>query len=214
MCGGTGVSFLSFSNRYSVCVCRSLLWVLFVVVCLSQALRISSTMAISAAKLALGREQIALQAVCSSLQTSNLCWGYTQSVCCLLESRVSSRGSWLPALWGICHCVCSLSEAFLRKEPSPAFLAVQALFTSIPCGASIVHKHCLHKHVMNERTEFALSAHREEWGWLCSSPPYELAVPVPLLLRHDGDFDRGDRTWIWWTGWRRSRPISTCIPQI
>ncbi len=73
-----------------VCACRSLLWVLFGVVCLSQALRISSTMAISATKLALGQEQIALQAVCSSLRTNNLCWGYTQSVCCLLESRVSS----------------------------------------------------------------------------------------------------------------------------
>ncbi len=146
---------------------------------------------------------------------------------------------------------------------------------------------------MNERTEFALSAHRELMGWLCSSPPYDLAVlvplllrhgddwdrgslhmdlangletgspylhlhcsdlalslgagsprkkgispvgestllqvvfgslyetlvcdlavAVPLLLRHGGDLDRGDRTWIWRTGWRRARPISTCIPQI
>ncbi len=157
---------------------------------------------------------------------------------------------------------------------------------------------------MNERTEFALSAHRELMGWLCSSPPYDLAVPVPLLLRHgddwdrgslhidlangletgspylhlhcsdltlslgagsprkkkgippvgesallqhalprrrahyghfrfiiwnfsvwsrgrgpaaarhSGDLDRGDRTWIWRTGWRQARPISTCIPQI
>ncbi len=152
---------------------------------------------------------------------------------------------------------------------------------------------------MNERTEFVLSAHRELMGWLCSSPPYDLAVPVPLLLRHGddwdcgslhidlagspylhlhcsdlalslgagssrkkrvfppwvrarccsvrcrggarvtvifgllyetlvcdlavavplllrygGDLDRWDRTWIWRTGWRRARPISTCIPQI
>ncbi len=49
-----------------------------------------------------------------------------------------------------------------------------------------------HKYVMNERPEFALSAHREiRLGWLCSSPPYDLAVPVPLLLRHGGDWDRG-----------------------
>ncbi len=45
---------------------------------------------------------------------------------------------------------------------------------------------------MNEETEFVLSAHREiRMGWLCSSPPYDLAVPVPLLLRHGGDWDRG-----------------------
>ncbi len=44
---------------------------------------------------------------------------------------------------------------------------------------------------MNERTEFALSAHRELMGWLCSSPPYDLAVPVSLLLRHGDDWDRG-----------------------
>ncbi len=68
-CGGTAVSFLSFSNRYSVCVsvdlcCESYL-VLFV---LTQSLEISSTMSKVQRKLALeGREQIALQAVCSSL---------------------------------------------------------------------------------------------------------------------------------------------------
>ncbi len=104
-----------------LCVCLSISVVSLIWCCLSfTSTRISSTMAISATKLALGCEQIVLQAVCSSLQMNFLCWGYTQSVCCLLESRasrVSSRGS-------CCHCVCSLSEALLRKEPSPAFLAV------------------------------------------------------------------------------------------
>ncbi len=37
---------------------------------------------------------------------------------------------------------------------------------------------------------------------------------VPLLLRHCGDWDHGDRTWIWQMGWRPARPISTCILQI
>ncbi len=70
-----------------------------------------------------------------------------------------------------------------------------------------------HKHVMNERTELALSAHREIWmDWLCSSPPYDLAVPVPLLLV--ATEIAGHCTWIWRMGWRWARPISTCIPQI
>ncbi len=71
-------------------------------------------MAISATKLALGQEQIALQAVCSSLQTNFLCWGYTQSVCGLLESR-ASRVSSRRELTARCHFVCSLSEAFFEE---------------------------------------------------------------------------------------------------
>ncbi len=37
--------------------------------------------------------------------------------------------------------------------------------------------------------------------------------PVLLLLRHCGDWDHEDRTWIWQPSWRRARPISTCILQ-
>ncbi len=54
-------------------------------------------------------------------------------------------------------------------------------------------------------------------GWLCFSPLQYIPIPpgtlrgvcpclcsrsaVPLLLRHGGDWDHGDRTWIWRTGW-------------
>ncbi len=53
-------------------------------------------------------------------------------------------------------------------------------------------------------------------GWLCFSPLQYIPIPpgtlrgvcpclwsrsaVPLLLRHGGDWDRGDRTWIWRMG--------------
>ncbi len=74
-CGGTGVRFCH-SATTTLCDCHSLLWVLFGVVCLLQALKLSSTVAISATKLVLGREQIAVR---SSLQMY-----FTQSVCCLL----------------------------------------------------------------------------------------------------------------------------------
>ncbi len=41
--------------------------------------------------------------------------------------------------------------------------------------------------------------------------PRAVSMPVisrfsPLLLRHGGDCDRRDRTWIWRTGWRQACP--------
>ncbi len=62
-----------------------------VAVCLSQALRISSTMAISAVILALGREQIALQAMCSSCKRI-FSAGDTHSLCvvCLRAEQAES----------------------------------------------------------------------------------------------------------------------------
>ncbi len=139
------------------------------------------------------REQIALQAVCSSLQTKSfLCWGYTQSVCCLLESRASA------ALEGA-DCPCKKKKkkkktlrarSRRRKEPSPAFLAVPARFRGNQGGALAALVGIADG-----------SGGRNEDGRV-------------LMLRHGGDLDRGDRTWIWRTGWRWVRPISTCIPQI
>ncbi len=89
-CGGTGVRFCH-SATATLCVCHSLLWVLFGVVCPLQALKLSSTVAISGTKLVLGREQIAVH---SSLQMY-----FTHSVLSAF-------------LWGIFDCVCMLSEAF------------------------------------------------------------------------------------------------------
>ncbi len=65
MCGGTGISFLSFNNRYSVCVCRSVLWVLVSVVCLCAITWNKLHNELSAENTE--REPIALQAVRSTL---------------------------------------------------------------------------------------------------------------------------------------------------
>ncbi len=70
-----------------------------------------------------------------------------------------------------------------------------------------LHKHCLHKHCCTSIVCTSMLWTRERSprsqlknkGWLCSSPPYDLTVPVPL---------------IWWTGWRWACPISTCIAQM
>ncbi len=37
--------------------------------------------------------------------------------------------------------------------------------------------------------------------------------PVPLLLRHCGDWDHRDRAWIWWTGWRRLALFPPAFPR-
>ncbi len=222
-----------------------------------------------------------------------LFWGYTQSACCLIESRarrVSSWWSWLPACGAFFHCVCMSSEAFsswvslhLRSLRCPSRFrlcgAVAALvgiavgsgggnedgrspifslshqiqrplsgFGSLPHGffhlergldAPLVFlwgggqkdnmenedKLCKSAWIVAlalfaqacyewENRVWAVSSKIKFNGWLCSSTPYDLAVPVPLLLRHGATEIAGNRTWIWWTGWRWVRPISTCIPQI
>ncbi len=46
--------------------------------------------------------------------------------------------------------------------------------------------------------------------WYCGSSP--AAAEARWRLSSHGS--HMDRTWIWQTGWKRARPISTCIPQI
>ncbi len=75
------------------------------------------------------------------------------------------------------------------------------------------------KNITGERSSHTQALEKKRRGWscfplcntLCSHRArseecvcaYDLAVrsgPVLLLLRHCGDWDNGDRTWIWWTG--------------
>ncbi len=88
----------------------------------------------------IGRGRAASQAVCSSLPAQYYGWGYTQFVCCLLESRarrVSSRGSCL-----LCECLSlrmlALGGLSSKREPSPAFLVVPARICRGGAAAALV----------------------------------------------------------------------------
>ncbi len=96
--GGTGLSFMSFSNRYSVCVCRSVLWVLFSVVC-------PYTITWNKLHNELS-EQIALQAVHSSLlgHTVFMWPAWEQSMQSQFSRELTAR------FVSVCHYGCMLSE--------------------------------------------------------------------------------------------------------
>ncbi len=119
-----------------MCVCRYLLE-LISVGCVSQTLRIRSTIAISAKViLAPGESRSHYRLCVPPCKRKAFSAGDTQSVCCLLESRASA------ALEGAdCPCVKKKEKKetlrarsrrrSLSKEPSPAFLAVPARFAEI-----------------------------------------------------------------------------------
>ncbi len=49
---------------------------------------------------------------------------------------------------------------------------------------ALLHKHCLHKHVMNERTFFALSVQKENIRADCAPPPIFGNIRLKYLKNH------------------------------
>ncbi len=85
-------------------------------------------MAISATKLGLGQEQIALQAVRSSLQMY-ISTGDTHSLCVVCLRVERSESALEGGFWGIFSLNVYALGGFLKlSEHSPAFLAVSVLF--------------------------------------------------------------------------------------
>ncbi len=88
----------------------------------------------------------------------------------------------------------------------------------------------IEKNISEERSSHTQLSREKKEGLIVFSPLQYIALPpgtlrgvclclwscspVPLLLRHCGDWGDGDRTWIWLMGWRRAHPFSTYIPQI
>ncbi len=137
-----------------------------------------------------------MRATCSSLQTLHHCWGYTRSMCCLpgsesshsellplraLRSRkalgAAAALEWFADGYGGYGGGNGNGRALSSSSTARSSLGLEARSAvSSPRGGSST----LHLSSSENITMSSILAER-------SSRCCDIAVPVPLLLRHDGD---------------------------